>query len=45
MMDTVVGGGPLSHADYLAMMISIYLLLTVSVEMSKPRRSDEILLM
>jgi hypothetical protein len=43
-MDMVEGGAP-SHADCFAMMILIYLRLTVSVEMSKPRRSNEILLM
>lgn len=41
-MDTV-GGEELSYADCFAMMILIYLHLTVSVEMSRPRRSNEIL--
>lgn len=43
-MDTVEGEAP-SRADYSALMILIYLRLTVSVEMSKPRRSSGILLM
>jgi hypothetical protein len=44
-MDTVEGVEEPKHADCFAMMILIYLHLTVSVEMSKPRRSNEILLM
>ena len=43
MMDMVEGVEAPSYADCFAMMILIYLHLTVSVEMSKPRRSDEIL--
>lgn len=44
MMDMVEGEAP-SHADCSAMMILIYLRRAVSVEMSKPRRSNGILLM
>lgn len=49
MLDTVEGAA-LRHADYYfamtkkTLMILIYLHLTVSVEMSKPRRSNGILL-
>lgn len=45
MMDTVEGEAPSYAADCFAMMILIYLHLTVSVEMSRLRRSNEILLM
>lgn len=43
-MDTAEGEPP-SHADCFATAILIYLHLTVSVEMSKPLRSNGILLM